>query len=186
LWADRNVGATCVDTSISWYGGYYAWGETETKDNYSWDNYKFGERESLTKYNSSDNKTILESADDVATKYCTDMKLPSYDELNELITNTTYTWVTTYNDIDGLNGMLFTSNINSNVLFIPANGRIAEEIDKDGEMFTLWSNGITQFDGMTFWINARSLYGHYDNDIEIAEDPHRSEGFGIRGVKSSN
>ena len=33
-WATQNVGAS----SPSYYGGYYAWGETRTKDNYTWSN----------------------------------------------------------------------------------------------------------------------------------------------------
>lgn len=35
LWADRNVGAEFAPEAI---GGYYAWGETEEKATYSWDN----------------------------------------------------------------------------------------------------------------------------------------------------
>jgi len=27
-WASCNVGATCSNTSTSWFGNYYAWGET--------------------------------------------------------------------------------------------------------------------------------------------------------------
>ena len=35
-WADKNVGAT----DESPYGDYYAWGETSTKDDYTWANYQ--------------------------------------------------------------------------------------------------------------------------------------------------
>ena len=34
-WATQNVGAS----SLSDYGGYYAWGETRTKSSYDWSNY---------------------------------------------------------------------------------------------------------------------------------------------------
>ena len=46
LWATRNLGATAP-----WnYGDYYEWGETETKDDYSWETYKHcnGSAETLT------------------------------------------------------------------------------------------------------------------------------------------
>ena len=37
LWATCNVGASSPYES----GSYFAWGETETKDIYTWENYKF-------------------------------------------------------------------------------------------------------------------------------------------------
>lgn len=40
LWAKYNVGANSPEE----YGGYYAWGETEEKDSYTWENYKYGEK----------------------------------------------------------------------------------------------------------------------------------------------
>ena len=51
-WAKNNIGATCGDKVESWYGGFYAWGETETKSDYSWGTYKHanGAYNKLTKY----------------------------------------------------------------------------------------------------------------------------------------
>ena len=37
LWASANVGASSQEK----YGNYYAWGETQTKSTYTWDNYKY-------------------------------------------------------------------------------------------------------------------------------------------------
>ena len=37
LWSDINLGAQTYDD----YGNYYAWGETETKDSYNFDNYLY-------------------------------------------------------------------------------------------------------------------------------------------------
>ena len=69
-WATCNVGAISPED----YGGYYAWGETEEKENYSWSTYKWcnGSENTLTKYCVSsdygtlDNKTVLDAEDDVA------------------------------------------------------------------------------------------------------------------------
>lgn len=55
-WSDRNLGAV----SIEQVGDAYAWGETEIKTNYSWENYKFGSYDNLTKYNSTDGLTVLD------------------------------------------------------------------------------------------------------------------------------
>lgn len=84
LWAKYNIGVdpNDLDTAEKWYGNYYAWGEIETKTDYSGTPegaYKWGtiDEESriinLTKYNTKseygtvDNKTVLEPEDDVAT-----------------------------------------------------------------------------------------------------------------------
>ena len=40
-WADCNLGANSPEAS----GDYFAWGETETKAKYAWDNYKWNTAE---------------------------------------------------------------------------------------------------------------------------------------------
>ena len=70
LWATCNVGATAPED----YGDYFAWGETEPKEDYSWSTYKWcnGSYKTQTKYctNSKygtvDDKTELEPEDDAA------------------------------------------------------------------------------------------------------------------------
>jgi len=62
LWCKYNLGCDWdkLNTdpqhtkSKDWYGNYYAWGETEPKNNYDWETYKFGKRANLTKYNYED------------------------------------------------------------------------------------------------------------------------------------
>ena len=72
-WASCNIGATTPEE----YGYYYAWGETTTKADYSWETYKYanGAKNKLTKYCTdasygdngfADNKTTLDLEDDAA------------------------------------------------------------------------------------------------------------------------
>lgn len=88
-WATCNVGAS----SPSDYGDYFAWGETESKDDYSWDTYKWcnGIKDSMTKYCINkeygvvDSKIILESQDDVAhVKWGGNWRMPTKEEFKEL------------------------------------------------------------------------------------------------------
>ncbi len=89
-WASFNVGASSPEE----YGSYYAWGETEEKKVFRWDNYKWcdsGDAESLTKYctkaryGTVDNKTVLDLEDDVAhVKWGGTWRIPTDDEVNEL------------------------------------------------------------------------------------------------------
>lgn len=125
LWADRNVGA---DNESS-FGNYFAWGETESKKEYSLDTYSFYDGSSFTKYTINDKLDIIELSDDAACKtYGYEYNIPSKAEIEELI-NPEYTsiqWVNNYNDILGINGILITSNINGNQIFLPAMGLASE------------------------------------------------------------
>ena len=92
-WATCNVDATTPEE----YGGYYAWGETEEKENYCWNTYKWcnDSLSTLTKYCTDDsygiivdNKTILDPEDDVAhVKWGGSWRMPTIDEYKELIYN---------------------------------------------------------------------------------------------------
>ncbi|MBR5034032.1 MAG: hypothetical protein IKX71_01875 [Bacteroidales bacterium] len=56
------------------FGNYYAWGETSPKTKYTWFNYKWGSGSTpwnnITKYNSSDGKTVLDASDDAPEVVC--------------------------------------------------------------------------------------------------------------------
>ena len=124
-WATCNVGAENPED----YGDYYAWGETETKSAYDWSTYKWcnGSGDTLTKYCTSsnygtvDNKTQLDLSDDVAhVKWGGSWRMPTHDELKELLntSNSTWTWTTQ----GGKNGYKVTSKKNGNSIFLPAAG----------------------------------------------------------------
>ena len=126
-WAKCNVGAE-KETDA---GLYFAWGETTgytasqvgTDKRFSWSDYKYGNSSSnLTKYNQSDGKTVLESADDAASQIMgSDWRMPTKDEFQELINNTTKEWTT----INEVNGYKFTGS-NGNSIFIPAAGNCGD------------------------------------------------------------
>lgn len=132
-WSKSLLGATNGNTAESWYGNYYAWGEVETKSDYSWSNYKYanGNYNKLTKYCNNpeygndgfvDELPQLVQGDDVATVTNSAWRMPTKEDFEELIAKTANSWVTDYNDISGLNGLVFTSKVNGNTLFIPAAG----------------------------------------------------------------
>ena len=91
-WATCNVGA-----NNAWeVGDYFAWGETEPKETYTWANYKWAATnyDELTKYCSqvefgldgfTDDKIILDSADDAAhVNLGGKWRMPSEQEWKEL------------------------------------------------------------------------------------------------------
>ncbi len=141
LWAICNVGAT----SPADYGDYFAWGETNPKEDYSWSTYKWCNGSSkVTKYNSVDNKIVLDPSDDAATaNWGTGWRMPTSREQQEL-RNTNYcTWIwTTKANSRGetVYGCEVTSKSNGNSLFLPAAGlRDGTSLHGDGHN---WSSSL--------------------------------------------
>ena len=120
LWATMNVGADSPED----YGDYFAWGETEPKDYYYWDTYKWCEGSFntptlnfLIKY-CVDNKTILELSDDAANaNWGGDWRMPTKEDQDELLTQCTWTW----RQKNGVRGYTVTGP-NGNSIFLPYAG----------------------------------------------------------------
>jgi len=99
-WASRNVDAAGPGEM----GGLYFWGETEAKyGRESTSTYKFHDGH---KYNGSDGKTVLDPEDDVAHVKLGGNRMPTADEIDELIHNCTWSWAS----VNGQIGYLVTSN----------------------------------------------------------------------------
>lgn len=113
LWAECNVGASSAYAD----GDYYAWGETETKSDYSLDTYKWYDGDIFTKYNDSDNKTTLDDSDDVATvKWGKGCRMPTFSEIQELDSKCCiWKWK---DDYHGTSGYLVTGP-NGSSIFLP-------------------------------------------------------------------
>ncbi len=176
-WAKANVGATCGGTAESWYGGYYAWGETETKSDYSWSTYKFGTMDNLTKYNSADKLTVLQPEDDVVTvTYGSNYRIPTKEEIEELIALPNK-WVTDYNGIFGLNGYIFTGT-NGNTLFIPTAGYFSgSTCDNTLSRCYMWTSSLI----LSSPDNVKLFY--FDSSIVYTSNSYRHYGCSVRAVQ---
>ena len=122
-WATCNIGAATPEE----YGEFFAWGEVEPKENYSWRTYKWYNTTSstLTKYNTKstygivDNKTQLDISDDAASaNWGGDWRMPTAAEWEELRRECTWTWSN--------KGYKVTSDINGKSIFLPAAGAMNE------------------------------------------------------------
>lgn len=198
-WADRNVGASSSED----YGLYFQWGDTEgyTSDQagvnkvFDWSTYKFGDEYNLTKYNSTDGLKVLESIDDAATVHMgSQYRMPTMDEIQELIDNTTHTFV----DGDGneydkqyvwsnnpfesvkFKGMRFIGS-NGNSIFIPASGHCAgsllHEVDFYGQF---WSSSLRY---TKYYDAAAYLTFHSGGDVNQGGSM-RFTGQPVRGVQA--
>ena len=124
LWAETNIGAENAADD----GNYYAWGETATKETYNWSTYKYYDTSSssVSKYTSTDGKTVLENSDDVAyVKWGSSCRMPTQAEFAELCdtTNCKWTWTSKLTSSNStIKGYEVTSRKNGNSIFLPASG----------------------------------------------------------------
>ena len=170
-WANMNVGATNPEE----YGGYYAWGETGEKTNFTWSNYKLcnGSSNTITKYcNNSDlgtvdNKTILEPEDDAAhVNWGGSWRIPTKEEFDELRNTCYWQW----SIVNGINGYKVIGP-NGNSIFLPTAGRHGTGISDKGKYGYYWTStllGTTSnraqylnFNGNYFGLSANNRYYGY-------------------------
>ena len=130
-WAAYDIGAK----SAAEHGSFFAWGETQPKDKYSWENYKyaaprkeygggtraFDDEYEMTKYNIDggseyyDDKTTLELMDDAAhMAWGGNWRMPTKAECNELVEKCEWTW-TEYLGMGGYD----VKGPNGNRVFLP-------------------------------------------------------------------
>ena len=123
LWADCNIGA-----SQKYEAGYsFAWGETQPKDDNTWETYKYcnGARDKLTKYNNSkvygdnpDNISALEDIDDAANLlWGKGWHTPTPEQYQELMDYCNF-----YETVQGkVEGFRFVGT-NGNEIYLPGEG----------------------------------------------------------------
>ncbi len=108
-WATCNVGATTPDG----YGEHYAWGEIETKEEYTWQN-----GNCLTYGKKLDDISGNPEYDVATAKWGEKWRMPRLQDMYELITQSDWIWA----KVNGVNGWNVVSKINGNHIFLPAAG----------------------------------------------------------------
>lgn len=152
-WGSRNLGAQTSQDA----GNYFAWGETEPKDLFSWDNYKWYDGSNITKYNTTDGQSLLLPEDDAASVALGDKwRLPREEEFYELVAQCKWTWTEKGMNVEGPNG---------NEIFMP---------------FTESSTGL-------YWtMNSAgdyySVYYYYTADSHYSNMYYKCLGLSIRPV----
>ena len=140
-WATCNVGASCPED----YGGFYAWGETETKESYSTStSHTFGYAYSqLLEQGVVDEEYNLTPAHDAATvNWGGDWRMPTKEEQEELLNNCNWTWTTR----NGVNGYVVTGT-NGNQIFLPFAGyHGSSNVISLGENGCYWSSRLEKTD----------------------------------------
>lgn len=182
-WATYNVGATAPEE----YGGFYAYGEIEPKENYSEDTYKWmywdyndwdcDEWEKFLKLGADISGTCYDVAH---MKWGEQWRMPSQKEWMELINNCSWTWTS----VNGVAGAMGTSKVNGNTIFLPAAGNmVGSEQTHDGTTCFFWSsNEATTTDITADVRNFRANFTATTRDCGENSVDYPDVGFSIRAV----
>lgn len=131
-WACCNVGALKPED----YGGYYAWGEIETKSIYNMGTYRY--KKDLTQYLMIGNNIASTQYDVAYIKWGVSWQMPTEIQFRELIDNTTFVW-TTQNGVYGCKFM----GPNGRAIFFPAAGVIFNSSNVSVDTYgSYWSSTL--------------------------------------------
>lgn len=184
-WASFNLGATKPEE----YGDYFAWGETEPKEEYTWVNYKFrasGDSDSnvkFSKYNTMslygpvDNKTVLDVEEDAAAFYLGgSWRMPTRRECVELFDNCTQT-KTTFNGVSGKKLTSKKEGYKNRWIFLPAAGYLKGTSLREVSSRGYWMSSSLDMDSPS---NAHS--GYFGSDFIGCGGGSRYYGMTVRPV----
>ena len=143
-WAPYNVGATAPEEP----GDYFAWGETDTKDDYS--------NENCTTYGKEVSDFSGNAEYDVATnKWGEEWRMPTKAEFEELIYDCKWEW-TKQGEAEGYK----VTGKNGNSIFLPALGRKKEFEVENHEVGNYWTSTPYE-DELTTACNCQFMKGIY-------------------------
>lgn len=191
-WATMNVGATAVTD----YGLYFQWGDTqgytadqvgsgEGKKYFGWADYKYGNGTSspgaagMTKYNSTDGKTVLDLSDDaVNAAWGGNWRMPTTAEFVALGAAVNSAWTTDYQGT-GVAGVILTDKTDSSKqLFFPAAGRCYNgSVGYVGSDGRCWSSSLFSSD-----VRYAYILSFGSGNVNWQGNGSRYIGFPVRGV----
>lgn len=162
-WAKCNLGANSPEEP----GGYYSWGETKTKDEYSWATYPDatdGRGYAFAKYYIEGGKTVLDPEDDaVRVIMGGDWRMPTLAEITELMDNCVAIGAT----LKGVEGVKMVSKKNGKSIFIPTIGYYFEKDFYSGSY--IWATDICETSNWyAYAIGFSSGYAYITSYYRIA------------------
>lgn len=154
-WASCNLGASTPTE----FGGYYAWGETSTKDEYTENTYTYYDK-NTNRYTDIGSEIGGTSYDAATVNLGKGWRMPSVGHLKELMM-CKHEWT----QVDGVNGYLFTGP-NGNTIFLPAAGyKLLRSVDNpEKDLFYMsstkkqdtWINVLKERLSMSEYLDIRT------------------------------
>ncbi len=173
-WCNANIGGNKIENE-EYSVDFFAWGETATKNTYTWANYAHsnGSASSVKDIGSNISNTSYDAASATSWGQTGSWRMPTINEMNELLTKCTFT-----EGVDhGVSGYYVTGP-NGNSIFLPFVGCSYDGKKYGQESYTyLWTSGIDPTDSQ----KARVLYIK-SNTSPTMTSCRRRTGIAIRPV----
>ena len=177
-WASWNVGASAPEE----IGSGFAWGETEIDWYYDWKHYKWFDGvgdfhvDKLSKYNSSDGKTVLDLEDDAAhINWGGTWRMPTKAEWQELLSNCSCEIIM----LNGTEVYKYTgSNGNSIVIPDAGPGLHYDTLGRGLGIGYYWSSSIGKSVSTAYYVS----FSYYVHSPDFGYDDPRYYGYLIRPV----
>ena len=189
-WANMNVGATAPHES----GDLFAWGETQPKETYTEDNYKYGKYGNFTKYtgNYAEFEVMTDSEDEIQLTPDDDAaevnlgfpwRMPTLSEYEELIKNCYFVETKNYNGTGAL-GIIVYKAKNEDDKGVIGNSS-GYDVNTDAHIFLPVSKESNWPEDTEYWTNTRvedsESSAYYFTDGAVTDNP-RFLGLSVRPV----
>lgn len=167
-WASWNVGATSPEE----YGGYYAWGETEEKEDYSLSTYQHYDS-TWQEYNNIGENISRTEYDVANVLWGNGWRMPTTEDIDELLTNCTWTWIQYNNSVYGYKVV----GPNGNRIFLPAAGyRYATSFKNVGSYGAYYSATLNEdedkyADCRCFNLDSYRINGKFSRNLGLSVRP---------------
>lgn len=168
LWDKCNIGADAPEG----YGDYFSWGNIDAHAEGS--GYDFTQAVYNTTPGAAITGNLSLSQDAARANLGAPWRMPTAAEFQELYDNCTCVWTT----LNGVNGYLFTSNVNGNTLFFPAAGNYSGT--------SLINRGLVGFYWSSTYYSATAARALRLNSLAVTPQNivNRRYGFSVRAVIS--
>lgn len=152
-------------------GLYFSWGNTDGHP--AGAGYDFSQAAYATTPGAEITEDLTLDQDAARANIGVPWRMPTAEEFQELNDNCTSVWTT----LNGVNGRLFTSNVNGNTLFIPAAGGYSgTSLNARGTYGFYWSS--------TYYSATRCRDFSFNNlSVTPQNNSDRQNGFSIRAVQ---
>lgn len=166
-WAKRNLGANIPEGA----GFYFSWGNIDGHPTGAGYNFSQAVYDATPAAAITENLSL--SQDAARANLGAPWRMPTSAEFKELYDNCTHIWTS----LNGVNGMMFTSNVNGNTLFFPAAGSY-EGTTLNGRRVS----GIYWSSTYSTATNARRM-SFSSSNIDPLSYGNRHSGFTVRAVQ---
>lgn len=168
-WAKANLGASLPESP----GIYFSWGNTEGHPSGS--GYDFSQEVYDTTPAAAITEDLSIEQDAARAILGAPWRMPTDAEFQELFDNCAHEWTT----VNGMYGILFTSNVNGKTLFFPAAGLFdGTSLNRRGSYGYYWSS--------TFYSATQAVSMRFETaEIHIPNYGSRRVGYTVRAVRSA-